>query len=125
MNVICNGAQCTTSNPDVIATGQENYFSVTFSFNSEWNSLTKTVYFSRDNIEEAIVLIGDTCNLPIRLTEGFGDIYVGVVGKLIDTDGIFPDETIVLTTNKALLCSLLQGPNLTVAEIKEKINLIS
>lgn len=116
MKVICNNKKCSVIERSVIASGQQNYFSISFEFDSSWDGLVKTARFYHEDllIDTLDIIVLNDCNLPVRLTERFGDIYIEIIGE-----NNLQEE--IIKTNKAFFCKLLRGPNLTVDEIKRKI----
>ena len=125
MNVTCTGAYCVVDESTKIVSHQQNITNITFTFNNEWNDLEKEVYFINGSISKTIPLVSNNCNLPIEVSNEIGHIYIGVVGIKEDTNGIFPNNIIVLTTNMDYLAQVVQGPPLTTEEIIQKIQLLN
>lgn len=125
MNVTCTGAHCVVDLSTKIVSHQQNITNITFTFNNEWNDLEKEVYFINGLISKTIPLVSNNCNLPIEVSNEIGHIYLGVVGIIPDNDGIFPNNTVVLTTNMDYLAQVVQGPPLTTEEIIQKIQLLN
>ena len=125
MNVTCTGAHCVVDESTKIVSHQQNITNITFTFNNEWNDLEKEVYFINGSTSKTIPLVSNNCNLPIEVSDEIGHIYVGVVGIITDNDGIFPNNTAILTTNMYYLAQVVQGPPLTTEEIIQKIQLLN
>ena len=125
MNVTCTGAHCVVDESTKIVSRQQNITNITFTFNNEWNDLEKEVYFINGSISKTIPLVSNNCNLPIEVSNEIGHIYIGAVGIIPDNDGIFPNNTVVLTTNMDYLAQVVQGPPLTTEEIIQKIQLLN
>ena len=124
MNITCNGAHCVVDLSTKIVSHQQNITNITFTFNSEWDSLEKEVYFINGSVSKTIPLVSNNCNLPIEVSNEVGHIYIGVVG-IKDTDGTLLNNIIVLTTNMYYLAQVVQGPPLTTEEIIQKIQLLN
>lgn len=107
MTVTCNGAECTIETPEVIASGSSNFFDITFSFDSRWTGLTKTVYFKNGNAYDSVVLSTNVCKLPVGVSALSGDLYIGIVGS-IDSG-----ELTVITTPYVFATTILQGITLS------------
>ena len=125
MNVTCTGAHCVVDESTKIVSRQQNITNITFTFNNEWNDLEKEVYFINGSTSKTIPLVSNNCNLPIEVSNEMGHFYIGVVGIIPDNDGIFPNNTVVLTTNIEYLAQVVQGPSLTTEEIIQKIRLLN
>ena len=125
MNVTCIGAHCIVDESTKIVSRQQNITNITFTFNNEWNDLEKEVYFINGSISKTVPLVSNNCNLPIEVSNETGHIYIGVVGIKEDTDEVFPNDIIVLTTNMDYLAQVVQGPPLTTEEIIQKIQLLN
>ena len=125
MNITCNGAHCVVDLSTKIVSHQQNITNITFTFNSEWDSLEKEAYFINGSVSKTIPLVSNNCNLPIEVSNEVGHIYIGVVGIIPDNDGIFPNNIVVLITNMDYLAQVVQGPPLTTEEIIQKIQLLN
>ena len=125
MNVTCTGAHCIVDESTKIVSHQQNITNITFTFNNEWNDLEKEVYFINGSTSKTIPLVSNNCNLPVEVSNEIGHIYIGVVGIKEDTDGVSPNNIIVLTTNMDYLAQVVQGPPLTTEEIIQKIQLLN
>ena len=125
MNVTCAGAHCIVDESTKIVSHQQNITNITFTFNNEWDDLEKEVYFINGSISKTIPLVSNNCNLPIEVSNEIGHIYIGVVGIKEDTDGVSPNNIIVLTTNMDYLAQVVQGPPFTTEEIIQKIQLLN
>jgi len=87
----CAGAICTLTQADDIASGAVNTFTADFTFDSDWNGLTKTAVFQNRFQTIAVLLVSDSCTIPWEVMADPGNLYIGCVGVT--------DSTTILTTN--------------------------
>lgn len=109
MTVTCTGAQCTIVS-EAIYSGTANYYDVNFSFDSVWNSLTKKVFFIKNDIIEKVTLTSSSCKLPTTITASAGNLYIGIMGSIVDDEGTpLIDEQVILTTPYVFATTIKQG----------------
>ena len=87
----CAGAVCTLIEADDIASGAVNTFTADFTFDSDWDGLTKTAVFNNRFRTIAVLLVADSATIPHEVLDTPGDLEIGCVGVT--------DSTTILTTN--------------------------
>ncbi len=72
----------TIQNQDIIASGDVNYDTCAFSFDSTWDGFVKTAVFYQDKKNVQYVVLGsdDTCTIPAVAMAKEGNMYIGVFG---------------------------------------------
>lgn len=87
----CAGAICTLTQADDIASGAVNTFIADFTFDSNWDGLTRTAVFNNGYQTKAVLLVADSCTIPWEVMSDPGELRIGCVGVT--------DSTTILTTN--------------------------
>lgn len=72
----------TVRNTEIIASGDSNFDSCTFAFDSSWDGFTKTAVFYQDktNVQYAVLSRDDACIIPAAAMARAGRMYMGVFG---------------------------------------------
>lgn len=72
----------TVQNAEIIASGDSNFDSCAFTFDSAWDGFTKTAVFYQDktNVQYAVLGNDDSCMIPAAAMARAGRMYVGVFG---------------------------------------------
>lgn len=72
----------TIQNMEIIASGDSNFDSCIFTFDSSWDGFTKTGVFYQDksNVQYAVLGNDDTCMIPAAAMVRAGRMYIGVFG---------------------------------------------
>lgn len=72
----------TIQNMEIIASGDSNFDSCAFTFDSSWDGFTKTGVFYQDktNVQYAVLSSDDTCIIPASAMAKPGRMYIGVFG---------------------------------------------
>lgn len=72
----------TILNAEIIASGDSNFDSCAFTFDSYWDGFTKTGVFYQDkaNVQYAVLNNNDTCMIPAAAMARAGRMYLGVFG---------------------------------------------
>ena len=67
---------------NLVVSGSKNYLHAKFTFTKEWNGLTKTAVFKREEDEEGylVVLNNDVALIPWEVLQNEGIFYVSVFG---------------------------------------------
>lgn len=90
-------SQCIHKDPNCdfnnLVAGTKNYLRAKFTFSDEWDGCTKAVSFWRGEKEHAVLLTGDTCDIPPEVLTG-ATFRVSVTGQ---------HDDYLLTTNKILV----------------------
>jgi len=102
----CAGAVCTLTSADNIASGAKNIFDVSFTFDSAWDGLTRTVVFKNGNIDGEILLIADSATIPWEVLVSPGNLLVGIFGAL--------NGNKILTTNMLNTGRIEQGADVDI-----------
>lgn len=69
-------------NQELIASGDSNFDSCTFTFDELWNGFTKTAVFYQDksNVQYTVLESDNTCMIPTAAMARAGRMYIGVFG---------------------------------------------
>lgn len=72
----------TIKNQELIASGDSNFDSCTFTFDESWDGFTKTAVFYQDksNVQYTVLESDDTCMIPTAAMARAGRMYIGVFG---------------------------------------------
>lgn len=72
----------TIKNQELIASGDSNFDSCTFTFDELWDGFTKTAVFYQDksNVQYTVLESDDTCMIPTAAMARAGRMYIGVFG---------------------------------------------
>ncbi len=72
----------TIQNQEIIASGDMNYDTCTFSFDGEWTGFVKTAVFYQDKekVQYTVLNSDDTCVIPASAMAKEGNLYIGVFG---------------------------------------------
>ena len=76
------------ANKEPLASGASKIYHVSFDFDEEWNGLLKNVIFKAGEISVAVLLEGNSCQIPweVLSSENIGEkLWIGVYGS--DTEG--------------------------------------
>ncbi len=81
ISLTVNGNKLSYSGGTMPASGSCRYDKCLFSFDSEWNTFSKTIVFSKGNGEEyKEILTGSYCTIPEEVLRTAGVLKIGVVG---------------------------------------------
>ncbi|MCM1237226.1 MAG: hypothetical protein NC489_44730 [Ruminococcus flavefaciens] len=72
----------TLTNQDIIASGDSNFDSCIFTFDTSWDGFVKTAVFYQDksNVQYMVLENDDTCMIPTAAMARAGRMYIGVFG---------------------------------------------
>jgi len=102
----CEGAICTLTTAESIASGAKNTFTASFTFDSAWDGLTKTAIFQNGDINEEESLVADACTIPYEAIVSPGNLLIGIFGAL--------NGNKILTTNMLNVGRIEQGADVDI-----------